>query len=89
MAYYLVHSMGSEGSFEENDRKAARNFGEIAKAAGVERIIYLGGLGNDEETLSPHLRSRQEVGQILRQSGVPLLEFVLRSSLVPAVCHLR
>ena len=75
VAYYLVHSMGSEGSFEENDRKAARNFGEIAKAAGVERIIYLGGLGNDEETLSPHLRSRQEVGKILRQSGVPLLEF--------------
>jgi len=80
VAYYLVHSMGSEGSFEENDRKAARNFGEIAKAAGVERIIYLGGLGNDEETLSPHLRSRQEVGQILRQSGVPLLEF--RASIV-------
>ena len=80
VAYYLVHSMGSEGSFEENDRQAARNFGEIAKEAGVERIIYLGGLGNDEETLSPHLRSRQEVGQILRQSGIPLLEF--RASIV-------
>ena len=80
VAYYLVHSMGSEGSFEENDRRAARNFGEAAKAAGLGRIIYLGGLGNDEEILSPHLRSRQEVGRILRQSGVPTLEF--RASIV-------
>lgn len=80
VAYYLVHSMGSAGSFEENDRQSARNFGAAAKAAGVERIIYLGGLGNDEEALSPHLRSRQEVGQILRESGVPVLEF--RASIV-------
>ena len=80
MAYYLVHSMGSTGSFEETDRQAARNFGEAAKAAGVEGIIYLGGLGSDEEELSSHLRSRQEVGQILRQSGVPVLEF--RASIV-------
>ena len=80
VAYYLIHSMSSEGSFEEKDRKAAHNFGEIAKAVGVERIIYLGGLGNEEEILSPHLRSRQEVGNILRQSGVPLLEF--RASIV-------
>ena len=61
VAYYLVNSMGSEGSFEENDRKAAHNFGKIAKAAGVERIIYLGGLGNEEEDLSPNLSIRQEV----------------------------
>jgi uncharacterized protein YbjT (DUF2867 family) len=80
VAYYLVHSMGSSGSFEENDRNAARNFGAAAKAAGVERIIYLGGLGNDHETLSAHLRSRQEVGKILRESGVALLEF--RASIV-------
>ena len=80
VAYYLVHSMSSEGSFEENDRKAAHNFGKIAKSVGVERIIYLGGLGNDDDDLSPHLRSRQEVGKILRQSGVPLLEF--RASIV-------
>lgn len=79
-AYYLVHSMGSAGSFEENDRRAARSFGEAAQAAGVERIVYLGGLGSDRETLSPHLRSRQEVGRILRQSGVPTLEF--RASIV-------
>ncbi len=80
VAYYLVHSMGSEGSFEENDRKAAHNFGKIAKAAGVERIIYLGGLGNEEEDLSPHLSSRHEVRKILRQYSVPLLEF--RASVV-------
>jgi uncharacterized protein YbjT (DUF2867 family) len=79
-AYYLVHSMGSAGSFEETDRLAARNFGEAAKAAGVKRIIYLGGLGDDHETLSPHLRSRQEVGQILRASGIPVVEF--RASIV-------
>ena len=49
-AYYLVHSMGSSGSFEENDRKAAGNFGAAAKAEGVERIIYLGGLGNERKS---------------------------------------
>lgn len=80
VAYYLVHSMGSPGSFEETDRLAARNFGEAAKAAGVKRIIYLGGLGDNQETLSLHLRSRQEVGQILRESGIPVVEF--RASIV-------
>ncbi|MCF7824687.1 MAG: SDR family oxidoreductase [Candidatus Marinimicrobia bacterium] len=80
IAYYLVHSMGSKTSFEITDRLAAKNFGEIAKANGVERIIYLGGLGNQDELLSPHLKSRQEVGQILRESGVPVLEF--RASIV-------
>ncbi len=80
VVYYLVHSMGAAGSFEENDRKAAENFAQAAKAAGVGRIIYLGGLGDDTKTLSPHLRSRQEVGQILRQPGVPVLEF--RASIV-------
>lgn len=80
VAYYLVHSMGSSGSFEENDRNAARNFGAAAKAAGVGRIVYLGGLGNEQETLSAHLRSRQEVGKILRGSGVPVLEF--RASII-------
>lgn len=80
-AYYLVHSMGSSGSFVEADRLAARNFGQSAKACGVRRIIYVGALGSDEEeALSPHLRSRQEVGHILRESGVPVLE--LRASIV-------
>jgi len=75
VAYYMVHSMSSTGSFEETDRQAARNFSEAAKAAGVKGLIYVGGLGSDEEELSTHLRSRHEVGDILRQSGLPLLEF--------------
>jgi uncharacterized protein YbjT (DUF2867 family) len=79
-AYYLVHSMGSSGSFEDADRQAARNFGDAARTAGVGRIIYLGGLGSTDEALSPHLRSRHEVGQILRESGVPVIEF--RASIV-------
>lgn len=80
VAYYLVHSMGSDGSFEQLDRQAARNFGEAAKAAGVSRIVYLGGLGDADEALSEHLRSRQEVGTVLRESGVPVLEF--RASII-------
>ncbi len=80
IAYYLVHSMGADESFEEADRIAAQNFGQAAKAAGVERIIYLGGLASDTEALSPHLRSRREVGQILRESTVPVLEF--RASII-------
>ena len=80
IAYYLVHSMGSDDSFEEADRIAAQNFGRAAKAAGVERIVYLGGLASDTEELSPHLRSRREVGQILRESTVPVLEF--RASII-------
>lgn len=79
-AYYMVHSMGSGTSFEEDDRVGARNFGEAAKQAGVKRIIYLGGLGRSDEDLSPHLKSRQEVGQILRDCGVPVVE--LRASIV-------
>ena len=79
-AYYLVHSMGSAGSFEEEDRRAARNFAGAARDAGVSRIIYLGGLGESSPGLSPHLRSRHEVGEILRCSGVPVVEF--RASVV-------
>ena len=79
-AYYLVHSMGESGGFEEKDRQAAENFGEAARKAGVGRIIYLGGLGDDREDLSAHLRSRHEVGAALRASGVPVIE--LRASIV-------
>lgn len=78
-AYYLVHSMGSKGDFEEQDRRGAENFAAAARAAGVRRLVYLGGLGEDED-LSRHLRSRQEVGRVLRDSGVPTLEF--RASIV-------
>lgn len=79
-AYYLVHSMGSTTAFEAADRQAAHHFAAAARQAGVQRLIYLGGLGDRQGPLSPHLRSRQEVGDILRQSGVPVLEF--RSAIV-------
>jgi uncharacterized protein YbjT (DUF2867 family) len=78
-AYYMVHSMGDEGDFEALERQAATNFGAAAREAGVNRIIYLGGLGSGEN-LSAHLRSRQEVGRILRASGVPTIE--LRASII-------
>jgi uncharacterized protein YbjT (DUF2867 family)/tryptophan-rich sensory protein len=74
-ACYLVHSMQGGGDFSEQDRQAARNFGAAARAAGVKRIIYLGGLGDDRQELSAHLRSRHEVGDVLRAAGVPVLEF--------------
>jgi uncharacterized protein YbjT (DUF2867 family) len=75
-AYYLVHLMSGSQNFEKEDRQAATHFANAAKAAGVKRIIYLGGLGDDRDPqLSPHLRSRHEVGQILQQSGVPTIEF--------------
>ncbi len=73
-AYYLVHSMGGSADFVRRDRDAASNFAAAAKAAGVGRITYLGGLGSGDD-LSPHLASRQEVGRILRESGVPTIEF--------------
>lgn len=80
-AYYLVHLMGSSADFEHQDRRAAENFAEAAAGAGVHRIIYLGGLGEeDDPKLSPHLRSRHEVGRILRESGVETIEF--RASVV-------
>jgi uncharacterized protein YbjT (DUF2867 family) len=79
-AFYLVHSMGASGNFETSDRLAAKNFGAAARAAGVRRIIYLGGLGEQTSALSPHLRSRQEVGEVLRASGVPVIE--LRASII-------
>jgi uncharacterized protein YbjT (DUF2867 family)/tryptophan-rich sensory protein len=79
-AYYLVHSMGTGKDFEDEDRIAARNFAEAAKQNGVRRIIYLGGLGEEQQALSKHLRSRHEVGQILRESGAQVIEF--RASIV-------
>jgi uncharacterized protein YbjT (DUF2867 family) len=71
VGYYLVHSLGSGPRFAEQDRAAAQTFGAAAKTAGVERLVYLGGLTPTEEPLSPHLASRQEVGDVLLASGVP------------------
>jgi uncharacterized protein YbjT (DUF2867 family) len=78
-AYYLVHSMASQDGFQEADRKAATIFGQAAREAGVRRLIYLGGLGRGDG-LSAHLESRQEVGQLLRASGVSTVEF--RASII-------
>lgn len=76
VAYYLVHSM-SRGTrdFAESDRIAAGVFAAAARDRGIKRIIYLGGLGDDRDRLSHHLRSRHEVGDVLRSSGVPVTEF--------------
>ena len=79
-AYYLIHSMAATSEFEERDRDAAANFAEAARRAGVRRIIYLGGLGAEDDRLSSHLRSRHETGRALRTAGVPVIEF--RASIV-------
>ena len=78
-AYYLVHAMDAHGDFARRDRDAARRFGSAAKAAGVRRIIYLGGLGRGPG-LSEHLASRQETGRVLADSGVATTE--LRASII-------
>ncbi len=79
-AYYLVHSMGGSKNFEKTDAVAAANFCKAAKASNIQRIIYLGGLAKDTDSLSSHLKSRQEVGTILGSSGVPVTEF--RASII-------
>jgi uncharacterized protein YbjT (DUF2867 family) len=76
VAYFLVHSMNrTSKNFAASDRLAARTFGLAAREAGVKRIIYLGGLGDERDLLSKHLRSRHEVGDTLRASGVHVTEF--------------
>lgn len=79
VAYYLIHSMQKvakgSGDSHQRDRLAASNFGSAAKAAGLQRIIYLGGLGDPDADQSPHLRSRQQTGDALRTAGVPITEF--------------
>jgi uncharacterized protein YbjT (DUF2867 family) len=81
--YYLIHSM-EEGtsSFDERDRRAAEHVARAAKAAGVSRIVYLGGLGDDDAELSEHLSSRHETGEVLARYGPPVLE--LRAAMVIA-----
>ena len=79
-AYWLVHSRESGVDFERADRLAAEQFVKAAHRAGVRRIIYLGGLGTDDGKLSAHLRSRQEVGAILRSGGMNVIEF--RASII-------
>ena len=75
VVYYLVHSLGGGNDFSERDLAAARNCAQAARTAGVKRIIYLGGLGDPQANLSPHLRSRQQTGEVLCEAGVPVTEF--------------
>ncbi|HEX6757565.1 MAG TPA: NAD(P)H-binding protein [Propionibacteriaceae bacterium] len=78
-AYYLVHSLARQ-DFVEKDAEAARSFGTAATDAGLERLIYLGGLGRDGADLSEHLRSRREVEHLLAAGGVPVT--VLRAAII-------
>jgi uncharacterized protein YbjT (DUF2867 family) len=78
-AYYLVHSLES-ADFVEKDAAAARGFGKAAAEAGLDRIIYLGGLGRDDPELSDHLRSRREVETLLGSAGVAVT--VLRAAII-------
>ena len=75
VAYYLIHSMAAGEAFREVDRIMATTFGVAAAAAGVQRIIYLGGRGDPHEVESTHLVSRHEVGRALAAGGVPVVEF--------------
>jgi uncharacterized protein YbjT (DUF2867 family) len=79
-AYYLVHSMRAGDDYAERDRRAARNFRAAADGAGVERVVYLGGLGEDDDLLSDHLRSRREVEQLLADGTYALT--TLRAAIV-------
>ncbi len=79
-AYYLVHSMGTGGDFQSRDRLAARTFVDAVEAAGVERVVYLGGLGDDRDELSEHLRSRREVEHILADGEFELT--TLRAAII-------
>ena len=76
--YYLVHSIGEGTDWAERESAGAANLRDAATQAGVRRIVYLGGLGDEDEGLSPHMRSRHEVGRILRTSGATVIE--LRAS---------
>jgi uncharacterized protein YbjT (DUF2867 family) len=74
-AYYLDHNMSSGRGYTEREREGARNFASACEAAGVEHIIYLGGLADPEQHIAPHMRSRIETGAVLRQGRVPVTEF--------------
>jgi uncharacterized protein YbjT (DUF2867 family) len=75
VAYYFIHSLFGGADFQEQDLRAARQFSQAARDAGVKRIIFLGGLGDPESHLSEHLRSRQQTGAALREAGVPITDF--------------
>ncbi len=80
VVYFLVHAMGDSEEFVEAERRGASNMAAAAKASGVGRIVYLGGLHPEDTDLSPHMRSRAQVGRILMESGVPTM--VLQAGVV-------
>ncbi|MFM1957391.1 MAG: hypothetical protein RLZ41_790 [Actinomycetota bacterium] len=80
VAYYLLHALMSKDDFEQEEREMAEGFGKAAKASGVKRIVYLGGIIAPNEVMSPHLQARAETGDILRNSGVAAIE--LRAGVV-------
>ena len=80
VAYYLLHALMSKDDFEQEEKDIAHKFGEAAKKANIQRIVYLGGIIAQDEQLSPHLQSRADTGTILRSFGVPTIE--LRAGVV-------
>jgi len=74
-AYYLIHNMTSGFGYTERELDAARNFTQAAEEAGLQHIIYLGGLADEEQHIAPHMRSRIETGVTLRQGSIPITEF--------------
>ncbi|MFC4357428.1 NAD(P)H-binding protein [Halobium salinum] len=79
-AYYLIHSMGASDDFAERDRRGAENFRDAASEAGIERVVYLSGLGDEDADLSPHLASRREVERVLSEGSFDLT--VLRAAVI-------
>lgn len=80
LAYYMLHALMAPKNFEQLEEELARKFGQIAKARGVKRIVYLGGIASPDDKLSPHMSARAITGEILRASGVPTIE--LRAGVV-------
>lgn len=80
VAYYLIHSMGAGSDFADRDRRAAQNFTQAASDAGLDRVIYLSGLGEDDDRLSAHLQSRREVERVLDDGAYDLT--TLRAAII-------
>ena len=80
VAYYLLHALMTKDNFEESEKDLSEKFATAAKKAGISRIVYLGGIIAKDETLSPHLQSREDTGKVLQASGVPTIE--LRAGVV-------
>ncbi|MFM6965874.1 MAG: NAD(P)H-binding protein, partial [Rhodoluna sp.] len=80
VAYYMLHALLSKNDFELKEKQLAEHFVKCAKQSGIARIVYLGGIIAPSEELSPHMQSRADTGEILRNSGIPTIE--LRAAVV-------